>query len=318
VAAGSVVCDGAAGAGDPPLGADAIAARAAYVEHLAGALDGRDLRGLHVVLDVANGAAHELAPQAFRALGAIVGVLHDAPDGTNINEACGSTAPASLQEAVRVRRAGLGIAFDGDADRCVAVDHEGVLVDGDQIMVALARDLAARGSLAGNGVVVTILSNLGLHRALRDAGIDVVTTPVGDRAVFAAMEECGYRLGGEQSGHVIVRDLATTGDGTLVGILFADLLVRTGWSAAALANQMVKLPQAVRNVTVGARRAATALGDDEPWRDSVRAVETELGERGRVVVRPSGTEPVVRVMVEAPSAAEADALADRIAGLIAG
>ncbi len=231
----------------------AAAARDAYVEHLVAALDGRCLDGLHVVLDVANGAAFELAPRAFRAVGAQVDVLHDEPDGTNINTACGSTDARSLQSAVRAGGAALGLAFDGDADRCIAVDEHGRVIDGDQIMVALASDLAARGDLAGNTLVVTVLSNLGLHQALRASGIDVVTTPVGDRHVFAAMEAGRFVLGGEQSGHVIVRDRATTGDGTLVGLLFADLMVRSGRSAAALGALMVKLPQVSRNVRVGAR-----------------------------------------------------------------
>jgi phosphoglucosamine mutase len=292
---------------------DAVVANIdAYVAHLVDAIDGRRLDGMHVVLDVANGAAFEVAPQVFRAVGARVDVLHDHPDGTNINDACGSTHPAELQDAVRTRGAALGLAFDGDADRCIAVDEHGEMVDGDQIMVALARDLAARGALPGNAIVVTILSNLGLHRALRDAGIDTVVTPVGDRHVFAAMEAGGYVLGGEQSGHVIVRERATTGDGTLVGLLLADLVARSGGSTAAVAAQMTKLPQVARNVRVP---RAGAIGDG-PWQDEVRAVEAELGDGGRVVVRPSGTEPVVRVMVEAPTAEAATAYADRLAAAI--
>ncbi len=291
----------------------AIAARGEYVEHLVGALGGRRLDGLHVALDVANGAAFELAPQAFRSAGATVDVLHAQPDGTNINDCCGSTDPSALQSAVQTRGAQLGLAFDGDADRCIAVDEHGVIIDGDQIMVALARDLAAGGALAGNGVAVTVLSNLGLHQALAASGIDVVTTPVGDRHVFAAMEEHGYVLGGEQSGHVIVRRHATTGDGTLVGLLFADLVQRGGGSAAAVAGQMAKLPQVARNVRVD----GSATLREELWRDAVTEAEAELGTSGRVLVRLSGTEPVVRVMVEAPTQEQADSVASRLAATIA-
>jgi phosphoglucosamine mutase len=289
-------------------------ARAAYAEHLLEALDGRRLDGLHVVLDCANGAAFEIAPKVFRAAGARVDVMHDTPDGTNINTECGSTDPRSLQREVCARGAALGLAFDGDADRCIAVDELGAVVDGDKMMVALAIDLAASGALAGNAIVVTVLSNLGLHRALGAAGIGVVVTPVGDRHVFAAMETGGYVLGGEQSGHIIVRERATTGDGTLVGLLLADLVQQHGGSTAEIAAQMVKLPQVARNVPV-----AQAIADDNgaPWRRAVATAQRELGDRGRVLVRPSGTEPVVRVMVEAPTTEEATAIADEIAAHIA-
>ncbi|HEY3834503.1 MAG TPA: phosphoglucosamine mutase [Acidimicrobiia bacterium] len=289
-------------------------ARAAYAEHLLEALDGRRLDGLHVVLDCANGAAFEIAPKVFRAAGARVDVMHDTPDGTNINTECGSTDPRSLQREVCARGAALGLAFDGDADRCIAVDELGAVVDGDKMMVALAIDLAASGALAGNAIVVTVLSNLGLHRALGAAGIGVVVTPVGDRHVFAAMETGGYVLGGEQSGHIIVRERATTGDGTLVGLLLADLVQQHGGSTAEIAAQMVKLPQVARNVSV-----ARAIADDNgaPWRRAVATAQRELGDRGRVLVRPSGTEPVVRVMVEAPTTEEATAIADEIAAHIA-
>lgn len=300
---------------DPPVVAPDVdpGAGAAYVEHLVAALDGRRLDGLRVVLDTAHGAASSVAPAAFRALGADVVVLHDAPDGRNINEGCGSTHPELLQRAVVEHGAALGLAFDGDADRCLAVDEHGVLVDGDQIIVAMALDLSARGLLRGGAAVVTVMSNLGLRRALGAAGIGVVETPVGDRAVLAAIEEGGYVLGGEQSGHVIVRDRATTGDGTLTGILLADIVQRQGGSAAAVAGQMQAAPQVLRNVSTG-RRIDLAAADDL-WAE-VRAVEAELGADGRVLVRASGTEPLVRVMVEAPTEAEAQAVAARLAAVV--
>jgi phosphoglucosamine mutase len=300
---------------DPPAAvatADSEAL-AAYVAHLAAALDGRRLDGLRIVLDTAHGAASGVAPAAFRALGAEVVVLHDDPDGRNINEACGSTHPEALQHEVVARSAALGLAFDGDADRCLAVDEQGNLVDGDQIIVALALDLAARGLLRGDAAVVTVMSNLGLRRALGAAGIGVVETPVGDRAVLAAIEDGGYVLGGEQSGHVILRDRATTGDGTLTGIVFADVVARRGGSTAAVAAQMQVAPQVLRNVPT-ARRIDLAAAD-ELWAE-VRAVEAELGDGGRVLVRASGTEPLVRVMVEAPTEAIADAAALRLAAVV--
>ncbi len=284
-------------------------AGARYVQHLVDALDGRSLVGLRVVLDTANGAASAVAHAAFRALGADVSVLHDTPDGRNINADCGSTHPESLQRAVVDRGAALGLAFDGDADRCLAVDANGVLIDGDQIIVALALDLAARQALRGDTVVVTVMSNLGLRRALADAGIAVVETPVGDRSVLAAIEAGGFVLGGEQSGHVILRDRATTGDGTLTGLVLADALVRSGRSAADLAAQMTVMPQVLRNVRTGRR---LDLGSADGLWAEVAAVEAELGSTGRVLVRASGTEPVVRVMVEHSDPARARAVTDEI------
>ncbi|MDQ1533998.1 MAG: phosphoglucosamine mutase, partial [Actinomycetota bacterium] len=200
-------------------GTPAGQSNAAYVDHLVSALDGRRFDGMRVVLDCANGAASEVGPAVFRGLGAEVVVLHAAPNGVNINAGCGSTHPADLQAKVVDARAHAGLAFDGDADRVLAVDENGALVDGDQIMVIAALDLHERGLLRNDAIAVTVMSNLGLHQALTPAGIDVVETPVGDRSVFAAIEQHGLGLGGEQSGHVIFRDLATTGDGILTGLL---------------------------------------------------------------------------------------------------
>jgi phosphoglucosamine mutase len=280
-----------------------------YVDHLVAALGGRNLEGVHVVLDCANGAASELGPAVFRALGADVDVLHASPDGTNINEACGSTHPADVQAHVVATGADAGLAFDGDADRVLAVDEHGVLVDGDQIMVIAALDMHERGVLRNGAVAVTVMSNLGLHQALTPAGIEVVETPVGDRQVFAAIERHDLVLGGEQSGHVIFRDLATTGDGILTGLLLLDRVHRARRPLSALASAMTHVPQVLESVRVGSRpdlASAPALTAE------IAAVEAELGDRGRVLVRASGTEPVIRIMVEAPTAELAAAALSRL------
>ncbi len=282
-----------------------------YVAHVVDALEGRSLQGLRVVLDAANGATSLAAPLVFRALGAHVIVLNDAPDGTNINADCGSTHPESLQKAVVANQAHLGFAFDGDADRMLAVDATGTVVDGDQILAMLAVDRRERGRLAGNTVVVTVMTNLGFRLAMAEHGVTVVDTAVGDRYVLEAMLAGGFVLGGEQSGHVINADIATTGDGTLSAALVADLVIRSGRSLAEHASVMERLPQVLRNVK-GVDRSGLA-GADELWAE-VRAVESELSGRGRVLLRPSGTEALVRVMVEAPTA---DAAANAAARLCA-
>ena len=273
-----------------------------YVHHLVGALDGRRLDGLRVVLDCANGSASKLGPLTLRELGADVVVLHAEPDGTNINEGCGSTHPDDLRAAVVAHGADAGLAFDGDADRVLAVDERGDLVDGDQIMVVAALDLHERGALRGDAIAVTVMSNLGLRNALGSAGIGVVETPVGDRSVLAAMEEHDLALGGEQSGHVIYRELATTGDGILTGILLLDRLRRVGPPLSVLAGRMRRVPQLLENVRVA---AAADLGAAPALAAEIAAVSAELGDRGRVLVRASGTEPLIRIMVEAPTDAEA-------------
>jgi phosphoglucosamine mutase len=280
----------------------------AYVEHLVGALEGRSLGGLHVVLDCANGAASELGPRALAAAGARVDVINAEPDGRNINAACGSTHPDGLQEAVNAAGADLGLALDGDADRVLAVDEHGELVDGDQIMVMTALDWHQRGALRDDAIVVTVMTNLGLRRALGAAGVGIVETPVGDRHVVAAMAERNLAIGGEQSGHIVFADLATTGDGLLTGLIVADLVARRGVPLSQLAGQMTRLPQVLVNV----RPAESVKLDDESVRAAIIEVERELRDRGRVVVRASGTEKVVRVMVEAPTEAEAAEAADRV------
>ena len=277
--------------------------------HLLGALDGRTLDGLHVVVDCANGAASELgAACVARQRARASTVLHAEPDGRNINEGCGSTYPQELQAAVRAHGADLGLALDGDADRVVAVDERGDLVDGDQIMVLTALDRHERGVLRNDAIVVTVMSNLGLRRALAAAGVGIVETPVGDRNVTAAMAAHDLAIGGEQSGHIVFADLATTGDGVLTGLLVADVVARRGRPLSALAGAMTRLPQVLVNVRV----AGAVDLDDGPVQETIRKVEAELGDRGRVMVRSSGTEPVVRVMVEAPTEDEAAAAAATI------
>ena len=301
-----------AAAATPPGHIDDRDESAGYAEQVLGALEGRRLDGLSVVVDPAHGAASAIAPGVLARAGSDVHVLHAAPDGTNINDRCGSTHPEALQRAVVERGADLGLALDGDADRVIAVDHEGALVDGDQLLVVLALDLRARGRLRRDTVVVTVMANLGLHRALAEHDISVVETPVGDRHVLGALERTGGSLGGEQSGHLVLPDLATTGDGLLSGLLVADVVRRSGRPLAELASAMTRLPQVLRSVRVARREA----GEAEPWRAEVAAVAGELGADGRVLVRPSGTEPVVRIMVEAPQADRAEQLARRLAAAI--
>lgn len=286
---------------------------AGYVDHVVGSIDGRNLSGLSVVLDCANGAATDLAPAVFERLGASVTVMHAAPDGRNINAGCGSTHMDDVRAAVVASGADLGLALDGDADRVLAVDATGAIVDGDQIIALLALDRFSRGALPGDAVVVTVMSNLGLRMAMAEAGIAVVETPVGDRHCLAALESHGLVLGGEQSGHVILRDLATTGDGTLSGVHLADVMVRTGTSLADLAgNAMTRLPQVLLNVEVHAERSVVM----DAIADEVAVQQSILGNTGRILVRPSGTEPLVRVMVEAPDVDVASSVAAHLAEVI--
>ena len=282
-----------------------------YVTGVLAALEGRRLDGLSVVLDPAHGAAWSVGPELLRRAGALVEVINAAPDGVNINRDCGSTAPDALCRAVVAAGADLGLALDGDADRVIAVDHRGEPVDGDHLIALLAIDMADRDRLRESTVVVTVMSNLGLRRAMAERGITVVETPVGDRHVLAALERGGWSLGGEQSGHVIVPALAGTGDGLLTGLLVADLVRRSGQTLAALsAAAMTRLPQVLRAIPVDHRdpEIAGRLAPD------IAAVEAELGDQGRVLLRASGTEPVIRVMVEAPTVEQAE----RLAGLLAG
>jgi phosphoglucosamine mutase len=281
---------------------------AAYRSHLLDTVEA-SFDGLRVVLDCANGAASTLAPDVFRELGAIVEVLHADPDGRNINDACGSTHPDDLQTVIQDRAADIGLAFDGDADRVVAVDERGGLVDGDHIIGMCAIDRRDRGVLVDDTVVVTVLSNLGFRRGMALTGINVIETPVGDRHVLEVLDRNGLNLGGEQSGHVIFRDLATTGDGILTGLQVCDLLMRTGAFVSDLAaTAMTRYPQVARNVPVSGS-AETIV---EQLAGAIAAEEQRLGGDGRILVRASGTEPLVRVMVESSSGAQAQAVAERL------
>jgi phosphoglucosamine mutase len=282
-----------------------------YSDHLVGTLD-QPLGDIRVVLDCANGAASVVGPHTLRAAGADVIALNDDPDGLNINERCGSTHLTGLREAVLARGADVGFALDGDADRCLAVDHTGATVDGDRLMAMLAIDLQARGRLAHDTVVATVMSNLGFVQAMRKAGIVVHRTAVGDRYVLEAMREGGYNLGGEQSGHIIMRDYATTGDGILTALQVLQLMTATASSLRDLASVMTSLPQVLVNVPdVDKDRT-----DDPELAQAVALEQEKLGDSGRVLLRPSGTEPLVRVMVEAASSQEATAVAERLADVV--
>ena len=278
--------------------------REGYARALNATLRGRRLDGLSVVVDCANGAAGSVAPLVLSSLGARVVVINDQPDGTNINRDAGSNHPEGLAAEVVAQGADVGLAFDGDADRVVAVDHTGAVVDGDQLIAICALDLRARDQLVDDTVVVTVMANLGFRRAMEAHGITVVETKVGDRYVLEALERGGWSLGGEQSGHVIFRDLATTGDGILTGLQVLDVMCRTGRPLADLSKVMTRLPQVLRNVTVADRQALD--GAVELWAE-IDAARRRLGDQGRVLIRPSGTEPLVRVMVEAVTPEEAEA-----------
>ncbi|MFC7617891.1 phosphoglucosamine mutase [Actinokineospora soli] len=284
-----------------------------YVEHLLKAIPNR-LDGLKVVVDCANGAAWSVAPRAYREAGAEVIALHALPDGENINDGCGSTHLDDLRAAVVAEGADLGIAHDGDADRCLAVDATGAVVDGDQIMAVLALAMKDAGELVDDTLVITVMSNLGLHLAMREAGVVLRTTAVGDRYVLEELRASGLALGGEQSGHVIIPGFATTGDGLLTAMRLMARVAGTGRPLAELAGVMAKLPQVLVNVKVADKAAVAA---SEQVGKAVAEVEAELGATGRVLLRPSGTEQLVRVMVEAASQELAQSAADRLAGVVA-
>ncbi len=282
-----------------------------YVMHLLTTLPHR-LDGLHVVLDCANGAASGASPEAFTNAGARVTVIGADPDGININDGVGSTHLDKLAAEVVRTGADIGIAHDGDADRCLAVDADGAIVDGDQIMAILAVAMKARGRLAQDTLVATVMSNLGLHVAMRENGITVRQTAVGDRYVLEDMNSGGYSLGGEQSGHVIMSDYATTGDGVLTGLHLVAEMARQKKTMAELASIMTVYPQILVNVK-GVDRTRT---DDEVVQKAVLAVAAELGDTGRVLLRPSGTEQLVRVMVEAADEASAHEYAHQLAEVV--
>jgi phosphoglucosamine mutase len=283
-----------------------------YIAHLLKSTTHR-LEGLRVVVDCANGAAWAAAPQAYREAGAEVIAISALPDGENINENCGSTHLETLRDTVLEEKADLGIAHDGDADRCLAIDADGNVIDGDQIMAVLALAMKETGDLVQNTLVATVMSNLGLHLAMRDAGVTLRTTAVGDRYVLEALREHDLSLGGEQSGHVVMPAYATTGDGLLTALSLMSRVAATGRPLSDLAAVMTRLPQVLKNVKVADKAAvATSASVSE----AVAEVEAELGETGRVLLRPSGTEQLVRVMVEAPSQEVAEAAADRLVGVV--
>lgn len=288
---------------------DAEDAADRYLRHLSKASTLR-LDGLTVVVDCAHGAASAVAPRAYRAAGARVIAINADPNGLNINDNCGSTHLDSLRSAVVAHRADLGLAHDGDADRCLAIDADGNLVDGDHIMVVLALAMHEADELASKTLVTTVMSNLGLHLAMRSAGITVRTTGVGDRYVVEELRAGDYSLGGEQSGHIVMPALGSTGDGIVTGLRLMNRMAQTGSSLADLASAMQTLPQVLINVTVADKAtAATAPA----VRSAVGQAEAELGDTGRILLRPSGTEPMIRVMVEAPEEDIAARIATRVA-----
>src|ERR687898_1060644 len=308
------------GASPRPTGADVGRVRddpalvEHYIAHLVSSLGGPvSLEGIRVVVDCANGAAYIAAPAALEAQGAEVVRIHATPDGININENCGSTHMDSLRSRVVAEQADLGIALDGDADRCLAVDRDGNTVDGDQILAILALAMRDAGRLKNDTVVATVMSNLGFVQAMRAAEITVEQTRVGDRYVLEAMKAGGFSLGGEQSGHVVMTEHATTGDGVLTALHLMSRMAATGTSLAELASVMRRLPQVLINVPgVDKGRAGT----DAALLAAVAAAESDLGQSGRVLLRPSGTESLVRVMVEAATHERANEVAHRLADVV--
>ncbi|MFD3507641.1 phosphoglucosamine mutase [Nocardia sp. NPDC058666] len=284
-----------------------------YVEHLLEST-GQDLSALTVVVDCAHGAGSEVAPQVYREAGATVIAINAEPNGLNINDRCGSTHLDNVRSAVLEHGADLGIALDGDADRCLAVDAAGEVVDGDAIMAVLALAMREAGELVDNTLVATVMSNLGLHIAMRAAEITVITAAVGDRYVLEELRRGGYSLGGEQSGHVVFPRFGTTGDGVLTGLRVMARMAQTRSSLASLASVMTTVPQVLINVPVSDKAAVAAAPE---VRDAVAEAERILGETGRVLLRPSGTEQLVRVMVEATDPAQARQLADDLAKRVA-
>ena len=270
-------------------------------------------KNLHVALDCANGAFSYVAPEVFSKLGATVTTVNATPDGRNINLQCGATHPSALVEVVKSVGANFGVAFDGDGDRLIAVDNKGQIVDGDHLLAISALNMKTQGTLRGNKVVVTVMTNIGFHEAMKRAGIEVLTTPVGDRSVLLALEENSLSLGGEQSGHIIYQDFATTGDGLLAAIKLATVVVESKKTLNEVAvNAMTSFPQVLINLRIAKR----VEGVDSIFKSEIEAAEKALGESGRVLVRASGTEPMVRVMVEAPQQEVAEQVAATLADAI--
>ena len=304
---------GSAAASTSPF-IDARSLMARYERQIVQTVTANAFAQIHVVLDCANGAMSTVAPEVFAKIGAKVTVINCEPDGRNINDECGATHPNVVSEAVRMHSADIGLAFDGDGDRVIAVDHVGNIVDGDHLIALAACDLRDMGQLAENTVVVTVMTNIGFHRAMKALSINVVTTSVGDRAVLAELDAHGYALGGEQSGHIIYRKLATTGDGLLAGVLLVDMVRRAGAPLQQLANSaMTSFPQVLLNVKVTQR--GVDVGDI--FTAEVGVAQDKLGDTGRVLLRSSGTENLVRVMVEAQSHEQAQEIAENLAAVVA-
>ncbi|MFY0544159.1 phosphoglucosamine mutase [Brevibacillus sp. H7] len=283
-----------------------------YLSHLKNTVSER-FEGMKVVLDCANGAVSSLAARLFADVEAEVITIGANPNGVNINEQCGSTHPEKLQEEVLKHKADLGLSFDGDADRCIAVDEKGEIVDGDYIMAICARALKAKGKLNNNTVVTTVMANMGFFKAMEEAAINTTKTAVGDRYVVEEMIRGGYNLGGEQSGHIIFLDYNTTGDGLLTGLQLLNIVKESGKPLSELKQIMTKYPQILVNVRVEDK---TKLSGNAAIEQSIKEVEEELAGNGRVLVRPSGTEPIVRVMAEGPDEAQLQQLVERIADVV--
>ncbi|MEY4497418.1 MAG: hypothetical protein RLZZ364_723 [Actinomycetota bacterium] len=289
-----------------------LGAAARYIDHLLASVS-TPLAGLKIVVDCANGASSQVAPLVYERAGATVVAIHHSPDGWNINENCGSTHMSDLQAAVVTHKADFGIAHDGDSDRCLAVDASGAIVDGDQIMTILANGFKGQGRLKDETIVATVMSNLGFFHAMKKSGIKVITTAVGDRYVLEQMIAGDFSLGGEQSGHLIIREHAGTGDGILTALALAQEVVRTGKPLAELAAAMDRFPQVLINVSNVAKEK---LAQSSLISDAVTAAEAKLGDEGRVLLRASGTEPLIRVMVEASSDSLAQEIASSLAAIV--
>ncbi|MBE6069407.1 MAG: phosphoglucosamine mutase [Clostridium lundense] len=285
-----------------------------YIEFAKSTID-TDLKGLKVALDCANGAAYETAVQSFRALGAEVVVINNDPDGFNINKNCGSTHPEELMDYVVKKGCDLGLAFDGDADRCLAVDENGKLINGDFIMSICAKYMKDTGRLDKDTIVITVMSNLGMHIAMKREGINFITTKVGDRYVLEEMVKDGYKIGGEQSGHIIFLDYNTTGDGLITGLQLSAIIKNTGKKLSELASVMKELPQVLVNAKIPNDKKDIYITDEE-IASEIKGIEDKMKGNGRVLIRPSGTEPLVRVMLEGENQSEIDEIAHSLAKLI--
>ena len=291
---------------------DDYEAKYRYIQYLKSTIQ-TTFKGLKIVMDCAHGAAYELAPKVFRELGAEVTTIGAHPNGLNINDQCGSTYPEALRAEVVRQQADLGLSFDGDADRLIAVDENGQVVDGDYILAICGDAMNRAGKLKNRTIVTTVMSNIGFFKAVEERGMSAKQTKVGDRYVMEEMRKNGYNLGGEQSGHVIFLDYNTTGDGILTGLQLVNTIQKSGKSLGELTKMMQKFPQVLVNVKVASK---DGWQENEPIRQSIRSVEQKLGENGRVLVRPSGTEALIRVMVEGPDKAEIEQYAAEIADTI--